>query len=112
MASYGKIFCPVDFSEISRKALLDAAELARREEASLTLLHVREDPTGSGTPMEAENGDGLSALEALRGEAEWIRGERVGAVVLNGPVAPSISQFARDTGADLIVMGSHGRTGI
>jgi nucleotide-binding universal stress UspA family protein len=112
MASYEKIFCPVDFSEVSRQALLDAAELARREEASLTVLHVRDDPTGTGRPLESETAEEFAALEALRGEAEWIRGDRVGAVVLSGPVASSIAQFASDTGADLIVMGSHGRTGI
>jgi nucleotide-binding universal stress UspA family protein len=116
MAAYGKICCAVDFSESSRTALLEAADLARREGAHLTVLHVQEDPTGaagqgvSGPP--AGNGGKLPALEALRGEAEWIRDDVVGTVIVSGPVAASIAQFARETGADLLVLGSHGRTGL
>lgn len=116
MTAFARICCAVDFSETSRKALLEAADLARRDGSTLTVLHVREDPLGGGaSPVGRspgiENGRILPYLEALRGEAEWLRNEPVGSVVVTGPVAQSIATFARDTGADLLVLGCHGRTG-
>jgi nucleotide-binding universal stress UspA family protein len=53
-----------------------------------------------------------ASLSEWKLEAERIHGGPVGSVLLPGPAAPSITRFARDTGADLIVLASHGRTGI
>lgn len=39
-------------------------------------------------------------------------GGPVGSVLLGGQAASAITRFARDTGTDLIVMASHGRTGV
>jgi nucleotide-binding universal stress UspA family protein len=117
MPGYRRVCCPVDFSDSSHLALVEAARIARREGAGLTVLHVKEAQVqyveGPFAPPPPPHGEGASpALEAWRAEAEGIRGGPVDAVLLGAPVVPAIHDFARDTGVDLIVLASHGRTGL
>ena len=117
MSGYRRVCCPVDFSEPSRLALMEAARLARAEGASLTVLHVREPPVHAleapfaPPPVWPEEGV-PPQLEGWRAEAERLRGAPVDSVLLGQPVAPAIAAFAKDTGVDLIVIASHGRTGL
>ena len=117
MTGYRRVCCPVDFSEPSRLAMAEAARQARVEGASLTLLHVREPPVTlleapfSSPPVWPEEPP-PPELEAWRAEAERLRGAPVDAVLLGQPVAPAITAFARERGVDLIVLASHGRTGL
>ena len=117
MSGYRRICCPVDFSDPSRLALEEAARLARREGASLTVLHVPEAPRPAleipyAPPPVWQDEGAPPDLEAWRAEAESLRGGTVDSVLLGQPVAPAIAGFARATGVDLIVVGSHGRTGL
>lgn len=117
MNEYDRICCPIDFSEPSRRAMHEAARLARGHGASLTLLHVAE-PAHHGAEMAfappawAAEEAGARELATWRAEAEEISGEAVATVLLSGPPAPAIVGFARDAGVDLIVTASHGRTGV
>jgi nucleotide-binding universal stress UspA family protein len=117
MSGYRRICCPVDFSDSSHLGLVEAARIARREGAALTVLHVKEPqvqyiegPFAPPPPPHEE--DSFPALEEWRAEAEGIREGPVDAVLLGAPVVPAINGFARDTGVDLIVLASHGRTGL
>jgi nucleotide-binding universal stress UspA family protein len=117
MSGFRRICCAVDFSGSSRLALAEAARLALREGASLTVLHVRESPRPAleipYAPPPAWQDEGAPPeLEAWREEAERLREGPVDSVVLGQPVAPAITAFARETGVDLIVLSSHGRTGL
>lgn len=119
MSSWKKICCPVDFSETSRVALETAAGLARREEAELTLLFVLETPAAVAefpilpaefleqTIREVER-----KLDRWRTEAEHLRGAPAKAEVVSGSPAHEIVRYAREGGFDLVVVGTHGRTGI
>ena len=117
MSGYRRVCCPVDFSESSRIALAEAARLARGDGASLTVLHVRE---ATGPVLESPflpppswpEESPPPELEAWRAEAERLRGATVDSVLLGPPVASAIAAFARDTGVDLVVIASHGRTGL
>jgi nucleotide-binding universal stress UspA family protein len=114
-----RILCPVDFSEFSRRALEYAAALSRLYEAELTVLHVGPlGPTVSGR----ERTPSQTALAPLDGEplAEELRslfGETADhrptpeLRVLSGPVVGTILDVAGEVNADLIVLGTHGRTG-
>ncbi len=114
MPEFRRICCPVDFSEGSRPALEAAARLARDQRAGLTVLHVRESSLPGAAPASAGAGDPgeIDRLEAWRADAERIAGSTVGSVFLSPPAAEAIVGFARDTGCDLVVMASHGRSGV
>ena len=119
MASWTKICCPVDFSETSRAALEEAAELARRYEAELALVHVFEPPAATADLMvappemfEQTAKDLERKLELWKGEAERRGAKVVRAVVMTGAAATEAVRFAREGGYDLVVMGTHGRRGI
>jgi nucleotide-binding universal stress UspA family protein len=119
---WSRICCPVDFSETSWEALAEAAELAARGgEAHLVILHVEEgtDVAALGemavTSPEAARRlveDTRRSLERCRAEAEQIARGRVAAESVAGDPASEIVRFAERQAVDLIVMGTHGRTGI
>jgi nucleotide-binding universal stress UspA family protein len=111
-----QILVPVDFSEGSRKALHYAILLARQFNAEITILHVMPVvPAGVSVWGNAK-------LEAAQHEAvakelsEWRNaalGPTVKAVIRNGMSAPQeIIGAADEANADLIIVGSHGRTGL
>ena len=113
---FGHLLVPLDGSRLAETALPAAAELARRLRASATLLHVLEPdapPTVHGdrhlrSPAEAEG--------YLAGAADWMAARQVSAdVALNqqqGDVAATIARIGGAVGADLIVLTTHGRSGV
>lgn len=124
MKDFRKILVPVDFSECSMAALEHAAVWAERFGAALDIVHVWEAP--SFTP-QAPFGDATIAdaayIESVRARAEEsmeafanearARGVRVHAAWCTpGSPALRIVEIAGDGGYDLIVLGTHGRTGL
>ena len=130
MARSGRTFqtfvVPYDFSAHSREALRMATDLAQRFESEIHLVHVIQPPSlayaaygGPGTPAPAPPFDTLElqriAESALRDVAVEIEhdGSRVHMHVIESPGIPdAIHEVAAKVGADLIVMGTHGRTGL
>jgi nucleotide-binding universal stress UspA family protein len=99
-----KILYPTDFSSFSNQAYLHAVALAESYGAGLTVLYVC--PAG-GT--DADRRFWSSQLEQIRPVNAAIP---VTHVLLEGDPAAEIVRFSRDAGLDLIVMGTHGRTGV
>ena len=119
MATWTKICCPIDFSETSRAALEEAAELARRYDAEVALLHVFEPPAATTdlmvTPPEVLDQTAKELerkLELWKSEAERRGAKVVRALVVTGAAATEVVRFAREGGYDLVVMGTHGRRGL
>lgn len=96
------ILFPTDFSSYSNQAYLHAAALAEAHRASLTIVYVNV----PGQEAEAEYWRDL--LEQIRPANPNIP---VRHVFLEGDPATQIVRYARDSGVDRIVMGTHGRTG-
>jgi universal stress protein A len=92
-----RVLCPVDFSEESRAALRVGADLARRFGAELTLLH------GSGA--------GVGRVGEWQRQAEELGVAKVTTLDRSGDPAVVIADQAREGAFDLVVMGTHGRTG-
>jgi nucleotide-binding universal stress UspA family protein len=103
---WSKVFCPVDFSEESRAALLAAADLSRRMGAELTLFHAE-----SADSMIQAASSPAGQLGDWRREAERLGVVRVTTASAPGQPATAIVEAATQGGFDLIVMGTHGRTG-
>jgi universal stress protein A len=120
MAGWKKILCPVDFSETSRVAMVEALEIAKRHGAQLFLLHVLEErwpsPRGDLLPppdLAAKLNEGAQRdLAAWKAVAEQIAPGRVVTQLVGGHPATEILRLAREGDFDLIVMGTHGRRGL
>jgi nucleotide-binding universal stress UspA family protein len=120
MAEWKRICCAIDFSKPSRFAMAEVCELARKLGADLTLLHVNETPvvsTGEMLLSPPELSDRAAKeiepkMRSWRGEAEGIMGRPVKSVVAMGNPIAEILRFARESSIDVLVMATHGRTGL
>lgn len=120
MASIEKIVVAVDFSEHSRSAVDMAVEIADKFGASIHLIHVFEMPIPPVTPYELVLPDNFvtEARESVLRELDKVkrdiegRGASVEAHLGDAPAYVAINELAKEIGADLIVMGTRGNTGI
>ena len=116
-----KILLPIDFSNHSAAATKYACELATKFDAELHLLHTLEQHIAS-TP---EFGMGLAlpryinesraaAEKALAGvlDPKWSAGRTVIQAVIEGTPKVEIIRYASRQNIDLIVLSTHGRTGL
>ncbi len=121
MFSIQKILHPTDLSENSRPALTMACEWAQRFGAELHLLHVVDGITNPhpylGPPFnEAAAWETMIRQKANTALKEWPLPEgysalKVVRVMHTGSPVLNVVQYAKDIGSDVIVMGTHGRTG-
>src|SRR5579884_1107109 len=115
MLPLGTVLHPTDFSENSEYAFQVACELARDYKARLVLLHVMAPPMViyAGGPVPAEAWPSIDQvqekLRELHGQAHQVRVE---AQVMEGDPVDMILRAAEETDCDVIVMGTHGRTGL
>ncbi|MEE9558241.1 MAG: universal stress protein, partial [Candidatus Brocadiales bacterium] len=120
MITFKKILCPIDYSDCSAKALKYAAGLALKDSARLYLMHIIDKRIYDyGGPIyEAQPGtddETIGQLKKKLGESipKEIKGEiDVETIVTVGVPAQEIVNASNERGVDLIVMGTHGRTGI
>jgi nucleotide-binding universal stress UspA family protein len=123
MIHFRQILVPTDFSATSDLALDYAREVAQRFGASLHLVHVLEDPfvygpLGSQAFLAETEGVRKSILDDAKARLARRITRRDGDVVaasaevICGRGAEAIVMHARNLGIDLIVMGTHGRTGL
>jgi len=112
--SIERILCPIDFSDISHHALTHAAAIARWYEARLTLLYVFVNlPAVDLPPVVLEDGDRARTFDQMRHFAAGIPPEvQVDCQVQEGLlVHDAILAQVDATAADLLVLGTHGRSG-
>jgi len=115
----GRILVPLDFSPPSRRAMRFARHWADYFSARVWLLHVLEPSTVGGELGKAAVGrvqrgipqKAKAALRNLAGE-EFPIPDRVSVVVRKGKPADEINTAARLIRADLIIIATHGRTGL
>ncbi len=126
MSDYRTFVVPYDFSVHARAALFAAVDLAKRLGADLHLIHVIQPPAytysyggGIGAASVAPPIDMFSVREeALKSLGDVVEGiadfpGKVEPHVVEGTgISDMIRESAEKLGADLIVMGTHGRTGL
>jgi nucleotide-binding universal stress UspA family protein len=121
MIEIRRILCPIDFSDFSRRALDHAIAIARWYESTVTALHVFSPvPVAAYGPgpvvfepiiLTAVDRDQLLADTKAFIEAEAAPGVALDAVIREGNPAAEIVDQATGMNADLLVMGTHGRSG-
>ena len=120
MAHFERILCPVDFSEGSRHAVDHALAIAHWYNAAVTALHVAppialapyidplvHPPPLLRTPEDLENMRLQLALFVEQESGDF----SITSLVTEGNVAGEIVRVANTTQADLLIMGTHGRSG-
>ena len=117
MHRYQTILCPVDFDENSLAAVTHAAQLAAEMDAMLHLLHVITIiPTAPEIVQSLEPQGDLSARQRLQKIADrelvGIKHQLHTKLAFASHIPKSILATAREVGADLIVMATHGRSGL
>lgn len=125
MIDVPRILCPVDFSDVSRRALAYAAATARWYQSELTVLHVvpelvsadvlpplAQAHVGGATVADLDRPALLASVEAFVDST--VRSIPPARVVLRDEpdAAQAILDEASAAAASLIVMGTHGRTGL
>jgi nucleotide-binding universal stress UspA family protein len=120
-SQFRSILVPLDRSALAEQALAVAARIARPEGGSLALALVHEPPP---IPPDSPDPDLVASADAAVARAEktylgrieaLLRtgGTRVSSVTtLTGEIGPRLADHARALGVDLVVMTTHGRSGM
>jgi nucleotide-binding universal stress UspA family protein len=120
MVQIKRILCPTDMSEFSAHALEHAAALAAWHEAELTVLHVYAAVTppvavtgfpGDVPMLPPKQPDEVAAEVRQFCDETRVPPGIANVVVRHGHAARVIPEHAREMQADLLVMGTHGRSG-
>ena len=110
-----RILFPTDFSEHSEAALHHATSLARDAKATLLIVHVQE-------PMDSFADTGFAGYPTADDQAELQK--RLDEIAPSDPNVPftrqlvrgypadEIARLAEEEAVDMVVMGTHGRTGL
>jgi nucleotide-binding universal stress UspA family protein len=126
MGAYRKILVAVDGSTASAKGLREALRLAKAEGARLFILHVVDEypafaaldgmmagaPGADLVPALREGGKRVLARAKTTAEKAGVPAKAILREMLSGPAAYPIVREAKKLGADLIVLGTHGRRGV
>lgn len=124
MAPYQRILVPVDFSDCANEVVEQAIELARPIGATIFLVHALERTVGlrRSAPVADSKGAVHSVESTVREAAakllpKFVRqardsGVEADARIVEGLPADVVLDLAKQLPADLIVMGTHGRTGL
>ncbi len=114
------ILAPTDFSSVSNSAVVYAGKLAVATGARLHLHHVvldvlkgkgMGDTPGFGRALDGAEKEGKAKLDGLLNEDARAKLSLTSYVGFGKP-ADQITEYAAKNGIDLIVMGTHGRSGL
>jgi len=104
---FRSIVVPVDGSSLAEGAIPYALALAERTQSQVRFVLVH---PGQYPPLLIDTATGYLAEVTERFRPRL--GASLSSIILNGPAASSLVQHVRDIGADLVVMTTHGRSGI
>lgn len=111
------IIVPVDFSKYSENALKVAAQLARKENATIVTVHM----LGLSDANLIKEGNGMEGMFLIKLtqkrfeeflDKDYLEGITIHQTVKNYKIFSELDDVAKEHQADLIVMGSHGSSGL
>ncbi len=114
-----KILIPTDFSEHAEYALKVAAQIAKKHDGEIILLHMLELPNQTGDAVSSGHAlpeimffknAALAKLESLM-DSDFLEGLKVSEIVQFELAFDGILKLIKKNDIDLIVMGSHGASG-
>jgi len=114
MSTIHTILVPTDFSEYSDAAFRVASSLASEQEARLIVLHVNPPATMHGEVIDRREPNGYydRLWEELYARKPLDPRTEVEHRLREGDPVEEILEAAKESSCDLIVMGTHGRSGL
>jgi nucleotide-binding universal stress UspA family protein len=106
---FDKIMVPTDGSEFAKKAEEMALSLAEKLEATVVAVHVIDEKLIY--PFEVMEEDGKEILSNVQKKGQKM-GVKVEEVLIFGNPRHDMKKISEKSGADLVVIASHGRTGL
>lgn len=106
---FEKILVPTDGSEYAQRAVEVALSLARELGSRVVALHVLDEKLIM--PFEVLQEEGQHILEGVRKRGEELE-VPVDEIILFGNPRHDLAKITTKSGADLVVIGTHGRTGV
>jgi nucleotide-binding universal stress UspA family protein len=119
MSKFKNIVVATDFSDISDKAFFTAIDLAKGLDANLHVIHIVQIHPANIPESGMVNVEELQAVEEQAANENLDKsiekhgqGLNITKAILHGDPATQVNKVVKEVGADMIVMGTHGRTGI
>jgi nucleotide-binding universal stress UspA family protein len=121
MKTFEKILVPIDFSENSEHAFDYALTLARQFQSELIVMHVINEPVDlrgfyvphiSFEQLEQEIAEGAEKMMVKFCETKLADFSGYQTTIVSGIPYEEIIRKSEETGASLVVLGTHGRTGL
>jgi universal stress protein A len=114
MPIFYRILCPIDFDDNSMSALRLGAQLAERDQATLYLMHVIRvvEEATVAAPAIFERDERVTQSELQNIAESQLRGIDHQVLLRYGNPAEQIIAAESELSAELVVMATHGRTGI
>ncbi len=114
MSIFNRILCPIDFDGNSLDALRLARRIAERDNATLYLLHVvpPQDPLVMSAPAITQRDEEHARTELQKVSNAELKGVDHEVLLRFGHPAEEIVAAGSETKAELLVMATHGRTGV
>ncbi len=106
---FNTIMVPSDGSKFALKAEDVAISIAGKFQGKLVVVHIIDEKLINPFEVLEEEGKNILEKAALKGEKQ---GVQVDQVLLVGNPAHDMAKIVEKTGADLVVIGTHGKTGL
>ncbi|MFY0629858.1 MAG: universal stress protein [Flavobacteriaceae bacterium] len=113
------IIVPVDFSKYSEYALKTAANLSKKNDVEILALHmldIHSNSVGESASYFQEKSAFLYQIAKKRFQEflkkDYLKGVKVKPIIKHFKVFSEVNEVAKEENADLIIMGSHGATGL
>lgn len=111
------ILVPVDFSKYSENALKVAVQIAKKQNASIVAVHMM-GLSEANLTKEDNSMEGMFFIKLTQKrfeeflDKEYLKGVSIETTVKNYKVFSELDDLAQEYQADLIIMGSHGSSGL
>jgi len=107
------ILVPTDFSEVTENAMYQAVEAAKHLKYKVVLLHVIDKNTKAQLKKDYESVESIGVkLSTIADEVKSSHKVEMETVAKEGDIFTTIGEVARDIGANLLYLGTHGKTGM
>lgn len=107
------ILVPTDFSEVTENAMYQAVEAAQHLNYKVVLLHVIDKNTKAQLKKDFESLDSINTkLKAIADEVKSKNKVKIEAIAKEGDIFTTIGEVAKDIGANILYLGTHGKVGL